>query len=132
MIIALTTIVVIGLMVGFSGITAHAGAYDDYAKAWLEKKRAEQEKYMDELEADGNLTQEAIDSISKGTSTRTPNHKSSSKRTTSGSTSSGNSKSSGSVGSGKGWVYSADELHVIGLPTGENGYTKPGYYGDVE
>ncbi|WP_022775934.1 hypothetical protein [Butyrivibrio sp. AE2015] len=33
-------------------------------------------------------------------------------------------------GSGKGWGYSADELHVIGLPEGEDGYTLPGWYDD--
>ena len=132
MIIALSTIIVVGLIVGFNSITVHAGDYDDYAQAWLAKKRQQQEKYMDELEADGNLTQEAIDSISKGTSTRKPNHKSGGKRTSEGSSSIGSSNSSGYSGSGKGRVYSADELHVIGLPTGENGYTKPGYYGDVD
>lgn len=42
------------------------------------------------------------------------------------------SYSSGYSGSGKGWVYSADELHVIGLPEGSNGYTQPGYYGDID
>ncbi len=40
--------------------------------------------------------------------------------------------SSGYSGSGKGWVYSADELHVIGLPEGEDGYTLPGWYGDID
>ena len=25
-----------------------------------------------------------------------------------------------------------DELHVIGLPEGENGYTLPGWYGDID
>lgn len=34
---------------------------------------------------------------------------------------------------GKGWVYDADELHVTGLPTDpETGYTKPGFYGNIE
>lgn len=34
---------------------------------------------------------------------------------------------------GKGWVYDADELHVTGLPTDpETGYTKPGFYGNID
>ncbi len=34
---------------------------------------------------------------------------------------------------GKGWVYSVDELHVVGLPTNPStGYTKAGYYGNIE
>ena len=30
-----------------------------YEEEWLAKKKAQQEKYMEELEADGNLTEEA-------------------------------------------------------------------------
>ena len=132
MIIILSTIVAVGLIVGFSSITVHAGDSEDYATKWLQKKREQQEKYMDELEADGNLTQEAIDSISKGASKRKPNHKSAGKTETSGTTSSSSSTSSSYSGPGRGWVYSVDELHVIGLPEGENGYTKPGWYGDID
>ncbi|SEM18919.1 hypothetical protein SAMN04487770_12820 [Butyrivibrio sp. ob235] len=44
----------------------------------------------------------------------------------------GGNNTAGSQTNGKGWVYSSDELHVIGLPEGSNGYTKPGYYGDVD
>ena len=117
MIIALSTIVAVVLIVGFSSITVHAGDYEEYVEKWLQKQREQQEKYMDQLEADGNLTQEAIDSISKGTSKRKPNHKSSSKTKSSGSSASGGT-SFGYSGSGKGWVYSTDELHVIGLPEG--------------
>ncbi len=71
MLIVLSTIAVIGLMMGFSCITVHAEEYSEYARKWLEKQREQQEKYM-------------------------------------------------------------DELHVVGLPTGENGYTKPGWYGDID
>ena len=132
MIIALSTIVAVGLIMGFSCITVHAEDYEDYATKWLKKQREQQEKYMDELEADGNLTQEAIDSISKGTSKRKPNHKSAGRTESSGSTSGGSSSSGSYSGPGRGWVYSVDELHVIGLPEGENGYTKPGWYGDID
>ena len=60
-------------------ITSHAGSYEEYAAEWLRKQKAEDEKLMDELEAEGTLTQEAIDSISKGTSKRKPNCKSKTK-----------------------------------------------------
>ena len=113
---AITVIAILSL----TTITVHAETKEE---AWLRKQREYQEKYMDDLEADGNLTQEAIDSISKGTSDRKPNHKPTNSDTTSGTS---------SDGSGKGWVYSTDELHVVGLPEGDNGYTKPGYYGDVD
>lgn len=117
------------LLVCLSSITVHAENYDDYAEKWLQKQRKQQEKYMDELEADGNLTQEAIDSISKGTSKRKPNKSSQSSENSSKNTT---STTDGTTSSGKGWVYSTDELHVVGLPEGENGYTKPGWYGDVD
>lgn len=33
----------------------------------------------------------------------------------------------------KGWVYDCDELHVTGLPSDpETGYTRPGYYGNID
>lgn len=33
----------------------------------------------------------------------------------------------------KGWVYSTDELHIVGLPEdSETGYTKAGNYGQIE
>ncbi|WP_143015165.1 hypothetical protein [Butyrivibrio sp. INlla18] len=117
------------LLVCLSSITVHAENYDDYAEKWLQKQLKQQEKYMDELEADGNLTQEAIDSISKGTSKRKPNKSSQSSENSSKNTT---STTGSTTSSGKGWVYSTDELHVVGLPEGENGYTKPGWYGDVD
>ena len=33
---------------------------------------------------------------------------------------------------GQGWVYSTDELHIVGLPEDESGYTKSGFYGSIE
>ena len=126
-----TTIFILGTAFVFSGLTVHAEGFDwqeyyEKAKAKREQREKEStEKWLDELEADGNLTQEAIDAAGKYGVGRTPNHKS---RRSSGKSTGG----SGSSGTGKGWVYSADELHVIGLPEGSNGYTKPGYYGDVD
>lgn len=31
----------------------------------------------------------------------------------------------------KGYVYGVDELHIVGLPTDERGYTKAGDYGTI-
>lgn len=133
MIIVLSSITVMTLMLFVSSIRVDAESYEEYCERWLQKQLERDEKLMDELEAEGTLTQEAIDSISKGTSNRKPNCKSnnSSNRLNKNSDS-GSPSTSGNTTSEKGWVYSADELHVIGLPEGENGYTKPGYYGDVD
>ena len=127
----LLTLIIILISVTINTVPAKASSY---AEEWLKKKQAQQEKYMDELEADGNLTQEAIDSISKGTSTRKP-----SKQTTTSATEESkpitrksSSKSSNNTGVGRGWVYGTDELHVVGLPTDERGYTKAGWYGDID
>ena len=130
MIIALSSITVMALMLFVSSIRVDAESYEEYCERWLQKQLERDEKLMDELEAEGTLTQEAIDSISKGTSKRKPNCKSNkSSNKNSGSES---SSTYGGTTSGKGWVYSTDELHVIGLPEGENGYTLPGWYGDVD
>jgi len=127
----LTTIVIVGLLLGATTIPARAYDWQEYYEN-LRAKREQQEKeftekWLDELEADGNLTPEAIKAAGKYGEGRVPNHKST------GGSKSGSyvGESSGTTTSGKRWVYSADELHVIGLPEGSNGYTKPGYYGDV-
>lgn len=130
MIIVLSSITVMTLMFFVSSIRVDAESYEEYCEKWLQKQRERDEKYMDELEADGNLTQEAIDSISKGTSKRKPNRKSNS--SSNKNSESRSSSTCGGTTSGKGWVYSADELHVIGLPEGEDGYTLPGWYGDID
>ena len=36
------------------------------------------------------------------------------------------------TGEAKGYVYGVDELHVVGLPTDERGYTKAGDYGEIK
>ena len=99
-----------------------------YSDEWLRKQKEADEKYMNELEKDGNLTQEAIDSISKGSSKRKPN-KSTAKRKSNEQSNKQSNKQSNSEA--KGWVYGADELHVTGLPTDERGYTQAGNYGDI-
>ncbi len=136
-IMALTTIVVVGLMVGFSGIKVNATGFDLQAhyekmKAKREQKEKEfYEKWLDDLEADGNLTPEAIKAAGEYGEGRIANHKSTG-GSRSGGYSSGSNSGNGYSGGGKGWVYSVDELHVVGLPAGENGYTQPGYYGDID
>ena len=57
-------------------------------------------------------------------------NKSQNKKT--GGSSSSSSNQSGSSGGGKGIVYDCDELHVVGCPTDEDGYTKAGDYGNID
>ncbi len=127
------SITVILLIVGTSTITVNAfDLQSHYEKMKAKREQAEKEmteKWLDDLEADGNLTPEAIKAAGKYGEGRVPNHKSKSE-SRNGKTSEGTGSSY--TGTGKGWVYSADELHVIGLPEGENGYTKPGWYGDID
>lgn len=85
-----------------------------YEEEWLAKKKAQQEKYMKELEADGNLTEEAYKSITKKD---IKNKKRKEKNTQQ---------------ENKGLVYGVDELHITGLPTDERGYTQAGNYGEIE
>ena len=119
------SLIAILISVTITTIPVHA---ETYAEAWLRKQQEADEKYMDELEADGNLTQEAIDSISKGKSKRKPNKKSNTTTTTQNNSSTTQSNSSVS----RGWIFSSDELHVIGLPEdSETGYTKAGDYGVI-
>lgn len=117
------TLIAILISVTITTIPVHA---ETYAEAWLRKQQEADEKYMDELEADGNLTQEAIDSLGKGKSKRKPNKKSNTTTQNNSPTTQSNSSIN------RGWIYSTDELHVIGLPEdSETGYTKAGDYGVI-
>ena len=84
MIMVLSTLAAVGLMAGFSCITVNASGFDLQAhyekmKARREKQEKEfTEKWLDELEADGNLTPEAIKAAGKYGEGRVPNHKSTS------------------------------------------------------
>ncbi len=119
------TLIAILISVTITTISVHA---ETYAEAWLRKQQEADEKYMDELEADGNLTQEAIDSLGKGKSKRKPNKKSNTTTTTQTTPSTNTS----TYDNPRGWVYSVDELHIIGLPEdSETGYTKAGDYGVI-
>ena len=135
-ILSIVTVVLFALMLTTTSITVHAEGFDwqayyENAKAKREQREKEfMEKWLDELEADGNLTPEAIKAAGKYGEGRVPNHKSN--YSSADTYSNGGSGTSSYSGSGKGWVYSCDELHVIGLPEGENGYTKPGWYGDID
>ena len=63
-------------------VTSHAGGFDlreHYEKMRAKREKQEREstkKWLDELEADGNLTQAAIDAAGEYGRGRTPNHKS--------------------------------------------------------
>lgn len=99
-------------------------AKETFAERCQRRQRENNAKWLAELEADGNLTQEAIDALGgKGMTPNKVNKKSDQKTT--GSTSS-------STDVGKGWVFTSDELHVINLPEDERGYTKSGWYGNPE
>ena len=131
-------IIAFGIMPGLFYVKANAAGFDlqsHYEKMKAKREQQEKElteKWLDDLEADGNLTEEAIKAAGKYGEGKVPNYKPSAK-TSSGSYSGGSSNSNNTYsGSGKGWVYSTDELHVIGLPEGENGYTKPGWYGNID
>ena len=118
------SLIAILISVTITTIPVHA---ETYAEAWVRKQREANEKYMDELEADGNLTQEAIDSLGCGKSNRKPNHKT--KETTQTTPSTTTSTYNGEA---KGWIYSTDELHVVGLPEDPTtGYTQSGIYGII-
>ena len=128
----LFAIIAILISVTITTIPAKAETYEEYCARWLAEQNAKDEKLMDELEAEGTLTQENIDSISKGKSKRKPNAKSP-KKTTDNSNTKSNYNSTDYSGYGKGWVYSTDELHIVGLPEdSETGYTKSGWYGNPE
>lgn len=96
-------------------IEVHATSYAD---EWLAKKQQQQEEYMKSLEKEGNLTEEVKNSITKK---NTKNKNKTNSNTTSSYT-----------GQNRGYVYGVDELHVIGLPTDERGYTRAGDYGRIE
>ena len=119
------SLIAIIISVTITTIPVHA---ETYAEAWVRKQREANEKYMDELEADGNLTQEAIDSLGCGQSKRKPNKKT--KETTTTQTTTNNSTST--YDNPRGWVFTSDELHIVGLPEDENGYTKSGDYGRID
>ncbi len=137
MVVLLSTFLIVMAMYLFASITVEAASFDwtsYYEKTRAKREQREKEfkeKWLDDLEADGNLTQEAIDAAGKYGEGRVPNNTSGKSAKSSGG-SQDCSSGSAYTGPGKGWVYSCDELHVIGLPEGENGYTKPGWYGDID
>ena len=89
----------------------------DYADEWLKKKQEQQNEYMESLKKEGNLTDSAIASITKGKGTNIKSNKKENKTIKSN-----NSSSKTTL------IYGTDELHVVGLPTDERGYTKAGTY----
>lgn len=135
LVLAITATLIFVFVLATANITADAASNDwslYYEKAKAKRAQREKEfteKWLDELEADGNLTPEAIKAAGKYGEGRVPNQKSTQ---SSGSTSTGGNSGATYSGPGKGWVYSVDELHVIGLPEGENGYTQPGWYGNID
>lgn len=109
-------IVGIFLAILFAPLTVHA---ETRQERWLRIQRESNEEYMKELEKDGNLTEEAEKALSWGKKTNKANKKEVKENKNNTTT------------SGKGLIYGTDELHVIGTPTDERGYTKAGDYGNI-
>lgn len=87
----------------------------DYANEWLAKKQKQQEEYLEQLEKEGNLSEEAIEATKL-------NVKKKANKKTKEENNNKNKKSDYTL------VYGVDELHVTGLPTDERGYTRAGKY----
>ena len=93
----------------------------NYADEWLKKKQEQQQKYMQELADEGTLTEDNINSITKGKGTNIKPSKKTEK-----------TEKKESTQENRGYVYGVDELHLVGLPTDERGYTKAGDYGRID
>lgn len=117
------SLIVILMTVSITTIPVHA---ESFAEKCQRMQREADEQFLKELEAEGNLTQEALDSYKEKTNLK-PNKKAKKEKNKANTT----TKNSDSA-IGKGWVYSSDELHVINLPEGEDGYTVAGWYGDID
>lgn len=94
---------------------------------WIRIQKESNKEFMDGCEKDGNLTQEAVDALSWGDKTKKPN-----KKTEKETKKKNNSSNSTYSNQNRGWVYSTDELHLVGLPEDERGYTRAGDYGAIE
>lgn len=114
------SLIVILITVSITTIPVHA---ESFAEKCQRMQREADEQFLKELEAEGNLTQEALDSY-KGKSKLKANKKTTKEKTT-------EQAKSGDSAIGKGLVYGVDELHVTGLPTDERGYTQAGNYGNI-
>lgn len=98
-------------------VDVHASSYAD---EWLAKKQAQQQEYMKSLEQDGNLTDDVVNSITKGKGNAYGKVKN-------------KDKQQKTYTENRGYVYGVDELHIVGLPTNPNtGYTLQGDYGKIE
>lgn len=116
--------IIIGTIIAIviSPLTVHA---ESKQERWIRIQQESNEEFMKGVEKDGNLTEEAEKALSWGNSKGKANKKTTKKNKTKSGSNTGSS-------SARGWVYSVDELHITGLPTGEDGYTKPGDYGTIE
>lgn len=112
-----TAFVIITISFCRLSVISHAS----YADEWLKKKQEQQQKYMQELADEGTLTEDNINSITKGKGTNIKPTKKTEKKETKENTQ-----------ENRGYVYGVDELHITGLPIDERGYTKAGDYGKIE
>lgn len=111
-----TAVIIISISFGRMTVISNASSYAD---EWLKKKQEQQQKYMEELAKDGNLTDDVVNSITKGKGNAYGKVKNKDKKQT-------------TYTENRGYVYGVDELHITGLPTDERGYTKAGDYGKID
>lgn len=107
----------------FAPIIVHA---ETPQERWIRIQKESNEEFMKGVEEDGNLTEEAYDQLSWGGTIKGKINKKKEKKST--------DKTYTIKGDevNKGYVYTTDELHVVGLPEDERGYTKAGDYGKIE
>ena len=117
--------IILGAIIGIaiSPLTVHAKTPQE---RWIRIQKESNEEFMKGVEEDGNLTEEAYDQLSWGGSIKGKVNKKKEKKSI--------DKTYTIKGDevNKGYVYSTDELHVVGLPEDERGYTKAGDYGKIE
>ena len=114
----------IGLALTLNTLKVHA---ETPQERWIRIQKESNEAFMNDVEKDGNLTEEAVNSLSWGNKTKKTQVKTNKK-----SASNNTSSSSSYSGNPRGYVYGVDEIHITGLPTDERGYTKAGDYGKIE
>lgn len=117
--------IILGAIIGIvlSPLTVHA---ETPQERWIRIQKESNEEFMKGVEEDGNLTEEAYDQLSWGGSIKGKVNKKKEKKSTD------KTYTIKSDEVNKGYVYSTDELHVVGLPEDERGYTKAGDYGKIE
>ena len=112
------------LCVLYNPLVVHA---ETFAEKCQRMQRESDDEFAKRLSDDGNMTEEASKALSRGNKTYKVNAE---KKTESNDNSSKYSSSYSDRPRGR--VYGVDELHLVGLPTDERGYTIAGDYGEIK